>query len=58
MSRGLIFWILMLLVLVLWLWNGMSTFRSGSYGILGGNLVEFILFGLLGWNVFGPAVKG
>jgi hypothetical protein len=26
--------------------------------MVGGGVVEFILFGLLGWQVFGPVVHG
>jgi len=60
MSRGLIFWVLMLL----WLLFGVLVFwpRGGggamAFAPLGGTLLQFVLFGLLGWQVFGPAVKG
>lgn len=55
MSRGLLFWILM----ILW-------FLSVVFGVkvLGENAVYvsagllLILFGLLGWKVFGPPIKG
>jgi hypothetical protein len=57
MSRGLIFWILMLIWFVFGLvWH--FGLISGGYGILGGALLLFILFALLGWQVFGPPIHG
>jgi hypothetical protein len=54
MSRGLLFWVLMLLWLVLTLWLTWPI----SLSVGGPRLVEFVLFALLGWQVFGPALKG
>lgn len=55
MTLGLIFWVLMLLWLV-WSFPG-NTF-VGTHGPIGSWLLGFILFGLLGWAVFGPAIRG
>jgi hypothetical protein len=56
MTRGLIFWILMLIwfVFSLAVFGGMV---SGLYAVGGGALLHFILFLLLGWQVFGSPVK-
>jgi hypothetical protein len=56
MTRGLIFWVLMLIWFVFSLvWHlGML----GTYGPIGGALLLFILFALLGWQVFGPPIRG
>jgi hypothetical protein len=52
MSFALVFWILMLLWLVWSLpfntWSANAPYAS--------NIMLFILFGLLGWRVFGPAL--
>ena len=57
MSRGLIFWVLMLVWLVfsLAVYGG---FVGGFYGFAGNRLLDFILFMLLGWQVYGPPVRG
>jgi hypothetical protein len=57
MSRGLIFWILMLI----WFVFGFVVhfgLVGPAYGFLGGALLLFILFALLGWQVFGPPIHG
>lgn len=57
MTRGLIFWVLMLIWLVFGIvWH--FGFVGPPYGVLGGVVLLFILFGLLGWQVFGPPIKG
>lgn len=58
MTRGNIFWFLMLLWLV---FGGLGLFGPGPYarwGIIGFDLLTFILIGLLGWKTYGPAIKG
>ena len=57
MPIGLLFWILMLLWLVFGLWQNMANFRGGNYYPFGGNLLLFILLVILGWAVFGAALK-
>jgi len=53
MSRGLVFWILMLLWLIFGVWTGYP-----SYIAIGGTLLVFLLFVLVGWQVFGPPIHG
>lgn len=56
MTRGLAFWILMLVWLVWGLaWH--FAWVSVSFGPLGGAILLFLLFGLLGWQVFGPPLR-
>lgn len=58
MTIGLAFWILMLLWLFsgfFWRWPGVA---AGQYGPLGGDLLLFVLLGLLGWHSFGPPLHG
>jgi hypothetical protein len=57
MSRALAFWILMLIwfVFSLAVFGG---FLAGPYVLSGGALLHFILFALLGWNVFGAPLRG
>ena len=53
MSMGLVFWILMLIWLVFGLWHNWP-----NYPLVGGNLLLFILIGLLGWKIFGAPIHG
>lgn len=55
MTLGLAFWIIMLIWL-LWTWPGNPW--VGTYGPLGGNLLLFVLFLLLGWHAFGAPIHG
>ncbi len=50
MSLGLMFWIIILVLIIFF-----GTFYTG-YAYIGhySNLVELVLFCLLGWQVFGP----
>jgi hypothetical protein len=53
MSIGILFWVLMLL----WcFWGFPGNTFVGARGPLGSWLLGFVLFGLLGWEVFGPAL--
>ena len=56
MPKGLLFWVIYIVCLVLWL--GASFGMGGAYGHLaGGGVIEFILFGILGWATFGPPIQ-
>ena len=55
MSRGLIYWIIILIWILLWLAPAFGF--SGAYMGQASNVVLLILFILLGWNVFGPPVR-
>jgi hypothetical protein len=53
MTLGLAFWVLMLI----WLCFGLLLHFGvvgGPYGVTANAVLLFILFGLLGWQVFGP----
>jgi hypothetical protein len=52
MTLGLCYWILMLI----WLVFGVLVHFNvvGGYGVVGNSILLFILFLLLGWQVFGP----
>jgi hypothetical protein len=59
MSRGLIFWVLMLVWFVFALllnFGGQSLGVAGHYGTIANSLLEFVLFLLLGWQVYGAPV--
>jgi hypothetical protein len=56
MTRGLIFWIILLLWFLVII-GGISGFLSG-YGPMANTVLLFILFLLLGWQVYGPPVRG
>ena len=49
----MLFWLLMILWFLFGLYMNRADFKGGSYGVLGGNLLLFILLFLLGWRVFG-----
>ena len=56
MTRGLIFWVIMIILLIV---GGLFYFGTlGAFGPLGLGIVAYILFGLLGWQVFGPPIRG
>lgn len=56
MTRGLIFWVLMLIWLVFSILGHFGL--VGAYGMVGSIVLLFILFALLGWQVFGPPIRG
>jgi hypothetical protein len=57
MSRGLIFWILMLIWFVFALVIGFGVVRFAWSGTANDFLL-FVLFLLLGWQVYGPPIRG
>lgn len=48
MTFALAFWVLMLI------WLVFGVYRWSDFGVPG--ILQFLLFGLLGWKVFGPAL--
>ncbi len=61
MSRGLVFWVLMLVWFVFALFlnfGAQSLGVAGHYGVIANSFLEFVLFLLLGWQVYGPPVHG
>ncbi len=57
MSRGIIFWVIMIIWAVFYLALFVAPGTVGGYGAQGSALLNFVLFLLLGWNVFGPPVR-
>jgi hypothetical protein len=57
MTRATVFWVLMLIwaVFSLAVYGGLV---GGQYGLIGNRVLDFILFALLGWDVYGPMFKG
>jgi len=53
MSLSILFWVLYVVALVF----GAYSNRANFPGWFGGSLVQFILIGVLGWAVFGAAVR-
>lgn len=53
MSIGMLFWLLMILWLIFGLYWNRTDLQGGKYGVVGGNLLLFVLLFLLGWKVFG-----
>ena len=55
MSRGLLFWILMLFCVIFWPpWPWWPV----GWPAWPGHIVLIVLFALLGWQVFGPPLHG
>ncbi len=57
MPIGLLFWLLMVLWILFGLYWQRTDIQGGNYGILGGNLLLFVLLALIGWKVFGPVLQ-
>jgi hypothetical protein len=57
MTPGLLFWILMILWLVFGFWSGYTPGQPYPVRSWGGNILLFILFAILGWQVFGAPIK-
>lgn len=53
MPVGMLFWLLMILWFLFGLYWNRGDLQGGNYGIVGGNLMLFVLLFLLGWKVFG-----
>ena len=55
MPLSLLFWVLMVIWLVFGWWGAQPT--APPWSRFGGSLLNFILFAILGWAVFGAAIK-
>lgn len=57
MPIGILYW----MILIIWFLFGLYWHRTdmagGNYGIVGGNLILLVLFGLIGWKLFGPILQ-
>ena len=56
MTIGLLFWVIMLIELLFGLFFYWPH-GGATYYPLGGHMILWVLFALLGWQVFGPAIK-
>jgi hypothetical protein len=52
MPKGVLFWVLMILWLIFGIWSSWP-----SYYVVGGNVLLWVVIGLLGWQVFGKPVQ-
>jgi hypothetical protein len=57
MPIGILFWVLMIFWLLFGLYWNRADWRGGNYGVVGGDLMLFILLGLLGWRSFGAPLQ-
>jgi len=57
MTLSMWFWIFFVLALLLTGWRDYESNQPNPFRRWGGSLFLFVLFGLLGWAVFGSAVK-
>ena len=57
MTLGLCFYIIMLVWFVFGLLIHFGVGVAGVYGVIGNALLLFVLFLLLGWQVFGPPLR-
>ena len=57
MPIGYIFWGLMIIWLVFGLVSWQAPDKLGGFGIVGNSLLVFLLLAMLGWHVFGAAIK-
>lgn len=57
MPMGVLFWVLMIIWLIFGLYRNRADFGRGDYGVLGGNLILFLLLAIIGWKVFGPVLQ-
>ncbi len=53
MSKGLLFWILM----ILWFLSWFAGMFVPAWPIWGSNALMFVLLALLGWHNFGPPIQ-
>ena len=53
MQRSVLFWVLM----ILWLLFGIVVAYRGGIWPMGPSFLLWVLLALLGWQVYGPAVK-
>jgi hypothetical protein len=58
MTVGLLFWVLMLFWAIYGFAWGWPWRDAASRPIFGSWVILFVLIGVLGWRVFGPALNG
>ena len=57
MTLGLLYWILMLFWLIFGFWSGYTPGQPFTFRSWGGTLLEFILFLIVGWKIFGSPIQ-
>jgi hypothetical protein len=60
MYIGTFFWAIWLLCVIfgsMGHWTAYSSHVEGSFSIVGRDLAEFVMMGLLGWKSFGPPLR-
>jgi membrane protein YdbS with pleckstrin-like domain len=57
MPLGIFFWVLYIISLIIGFWGYYEPAQPTWYRRAGGYIVLWILVGILGWSVFGPAVR-
>jgi hypothetical protein len=55
MTMAVVFWVLMIIWFIFGLY---ANYSAGPYGFIGNAVLLFVLFGLLGWHVFGAPIHG
>jgi hypothetical protein len=61
MPAGMIFWLIMILCFIFGFWRNYS-YAPGpggarNFGMIGGDLIYFILFFIVGWKLFGFVIQ-
>ncbi len=57
MAAGVFFWMLIVIWLVFGFWSNRVELRDGKYGIMGGTVLELVLFCLIGYKLFGSPIQ-
>ncbi len=57
MTLGLLFWILMIIWLIFGWWKEYVPGQPYPFNRAAGSMLEFVLFGILGWAAFGAPIK-
>jgi hypothetical protein len=57
MSLAILFWVLYIVAIIFGAYLGYTPGQPYTFKTWGGSLLVFVLFGILGWAVFGAPVK-
>ena len=57
MPMSILYWVLMIIWLIFGMWAGYTPGQPYPYRSWGGNLLIFILMGILGYKVFGGPIQ-
>lgn len=56
MTLAVLFWVLYIVALIFGVYTGYAPGQPYAFKMWGGSLLVFVLFGILGWAVFGGPV--